>query len=353
MSSEPTFMTLPRALAANFASVSEHLKHFGFTLMICISVATVLWMVSKQPFLEHLVFSLCIGLSIHIITMGALYFVQRIPIWVVWLVTVPVGVAVGLSLGARLNGIPLHDLIESDSPIMSLVVALIASYVFYSYYSMIEMRDRLREEELSRIVSEKQLVETRLRLLQSQIEPHFLFNSLSHVVGLIGTDAERAETMLHKLTHFLRASLRRSRSARATLQDELDLVADYLAIVQVRLGNRMSWTIDTELDASRIRFAPLILQPLVENAIVHGLEPLEEGGNIRVTVAQQADCLHISVADTGAGLGQSTRGLGFGLDNVRGRLNMLYGKGARLAFADVVPHGLDVSITIPMDALAI
>lgn len=353
-----TLMKPPRALLTGFDSVGTHLKHYSFTVAICFGIAILLWMFSDDSFYEHLFFSLSIGLSIHTFTMIAIYFVRTRPIWQIWAVTVPSGVIAGLAIGAKLNGISVAAVLSGGGTFMSLVIALIASYVFYSYYQMIEMGEQLREEELNRVQYEKRLVETQLRLLQSQIEPHFLFNTLSHVVSLIGTDAGKAEVMLQKLTQFLRASLRRSRAEHSTLQDELDLLNDYLAILEIRMGDRLEYTIDADVDAAAIELPPLILQPLVENAVVHGLEPLEAGGRLAVSVTERGESLIVTIEDTGVGLGEGKtssmrygsqgNGEGMGIVNVKERLRRLYGDHARLELADVEPHGLRVIVSIPL-----
>ena len=351
MPENSTLFPLPKSLNQNQDGVRDYARHYASTILMCTVIAAILWATGSGEFIPSWIFSLCIGLSIHTLTVVGIRLLNPEGIWRLWVVSVPLGVIAGLSLGAFLNGIPLNSVIQGGSPLMSLVIALIASYVFYSYYSMIEMRDLLRQQELDHLTSEKQLAETRLRLLQSQIEPHFLFNTLSHVVSLIGTDAGRAELMLQKLTQFLRVSLRRSRSDTATLQDEIDLVSNYLAILKIRWDERLSYRIDVDTDAAAIRFPPLLLQPIVENAIVHGLEPLEEGGTVSISVEADATRLVLTVSDTGIGLGEGKGGAGIGLGNVRERLRVLFGPDAYMAFADVTPHGLAVTVSIPVSRL--
>lgn len=332
-------------------NVLEYIKHYAFTVLICLAIATLLWALGVDAFVESVVFSLCIGLSIHTITIAGIVLFHPSAVWKLWILSIPFGVAAGLSLGAWINQVPAAELIAGGSPMLSLIISLIASYVFYSYYSMIEMRDLLRRREIAQVTSEKRLVETQLKLLQSQIEPHFLFNTLSHVVSLIGSDAERAEVMLRKLTQFLRVSLRRSRSERATLRDELDLIDDYLAILKIRMDERLTYTIHVDVDDDAFTFPPLILQPLVENAVVHGIEPLEEGGTINVSVTSEHERLVVRVADSGRGLGTGEGGTGMGISNVQERLRLLYGEEVRMQVSDLVPHGLQVTIRIPMAAL--
>lgn len=351
MPEDSTLFPLPKSLNNNLGGARDYARHYASTILICTVIAAILWATGSGEFISSWIFSLCIGLSVHTLTVAGIKLINPDGIWRLWIVSVPLGVFAGLALGAFLNGIPLESIFQGGSPLMSLVISLIATYVFYSYYSMIEMRDLLREQELTHLTSEKQLAETRLRLLQSQIEPHFLFNTLSHVVSLIGTDAARAELMLQKLTQFLRVSLRRSRSDTATLQDEIDLVSNYLAILKIRWDDRLTYRIDVNTDAAAIRFPPLLLQPLVENAIVHGLEPLEQGGTVLVSVKTDPTRLILTVSDTGAGLGEGKGAIGMGLGNVRERLRVLFGPDAHMTFADVTPHGLAVTVSIPVSRL--
>lgn len=357
MADHSTPVPVPKRFVTDFGNVRYHVVHYGFTGLICTAIAVLVWASTGDDFLESFVFSMCIGLSVHTLTVSALTFLTNTTIWKIWAVTIPSGAILGLSLGALINGIPVVAIVDGGATVMSIIISLIATYVFYSYYTMIEMRETLRERQLSQLIAEKRLVETRLRLLQSQIEPHFLFNTLSHVISLIGEDAQRAELMLQKLTQFLRASLRRSRSENATLEDEIDLLSDYLAILKIRMGDRLQFSIDVAVDSASIRFPPLILQPLVENAIVHGLEPLESGGTISIDIRQlKADThelpvLKLSVSDTGAGLGEGSGGEGIGINSVRQRLQALFGPGARLEMRDVEPSGLCVEIRIPMSSL--
>jgi sensor histidine kinase YesM len=152
------------------------------------------------------------------------------------------------------------------------------------------------------------LAEARLRTLQAQIEPHFLYNTLANVVSLIGSEPDKARHMLERLIDFLRASLSASRAEQATLGAELDLAAAYLDLLAVRMGARLRWRIEAQAQtAAALKIAPMLIQPLLENAIMHGLEPKVDGGEI-VVRASCADggALRIEVGDDGLGLG--TRG---------------------------------------------
>lgn len=194
------------------------------------------------------------------------------------------------------------------------------------------------------------LAEARLRTLQAQIEPHFLYNTLSNVVSLIGSEPDRARHMLERLIDFLRASLSASRAEQTTLGAELDLAGAYLDLLAVRMGARLRWRIEA-FDACRaVKIAPMLLQPLVENAVMHGIEPKLEGGEIVVRAACDDGLLRVEVSDDGMGLGNAAPrpGGGVGLANLRERLRSLHGPGAQLQLLENRPAGVTSRLLLPL-----
>ncbi len=204
----------------------------------------------------------------------------------------------------------------------------------------------------------------RLVLLQSQLEPHMLFNTLANLRALIGADPERAQAMLDRLIDFLRATLAASRVAAHPLKDEFARVADYLALMKVRMGDRLDTALDLPPDLAALPVPPLLLQPLVENAIKHGLEPKRGPGTLRVTAAREGQTLVLAVVDSGRGLAAAARsggadvppdawpGSGFGLAQVRERLQTLHGDAARFTLADAPGGGTRAEIRLPLAAPA-
>jgi signal transduction histidine kinase len=195
------------------------------------------------------------------------------------------------------------------------------------------------------------LAEARLRTLQAQIEPHFLYNTLANVVSLIGSEPDKARHMLERLIDFLRASLSASRAEQATLGAELDLAAAYLDLLAVRMGARLRWRIEAPGDCRALPIAPMLIQPLVENAIMHGLEPKVDGGEIVVRAACAGGVLRIEVGDDGMGLGAAPPrpGGGVGLSNLRERLRSLHGPGAQLQLLENQPRGVTSRLILPLD----
>jgi signal transduction histidine kinase len=188
--------------------------------------------------------------------------------------------------------------------------------------------------------------EARLQALQAQVEPHFLFNTLAHVKSLYRRDPERGRRMLDRFVDYLQAALPRVRQSAVTLEQELELARAYLDIQQIRIGTRLTFTIEVPEDVAKHRFPPLMLLTLVENAIKHGIAPQTDGGAIVIRAAASDRQLRIEVRDTGAGLAL-TAGSGMGLANVRARLAGLFGAGARLVIEPNVPHGVVAAIEIP------
>jgi sensor histidine kinase YesM len=196
-----------------------------------------------------------------------------------------------------------------------------------------------------------QLTESRLRLLQAQIEPHFLFNTLGAVQQLAEGRAPEAAALSGHLIRFLRNSMGSFGERPVSLGDELVVVESYLRIMQSRLGERLSLRIDVPESLRRCTLLPTMLLTLVENAIKHGIEPSPAGGEIRVSAHRSDSMLAIEVADTGVGMSE-TLGDGNGLRNVREQLALAYGDVATLALVENEPHGLIVRLTIPCEGIA-
>ena len=228
-----------------------------------------------------------------------------------------------------------------------LVFGTALAYYFQSRAAVAEGRAQLREEMLQRAEYEQQLTETELKLLQAQIEPHFLFNTLSNVVQLVDADPPGAKRMLVNLTSYLRASLGRTRAGATTIGEELNLVRAYLEIQGVRMGARLAYHIDCPAELRDLALPPLLLQPLVENAVRHGLEPKRSGGEVRVGAGREGDALVLQVRDTGVGLSPDSP-TGLGLANVRARVRAISQGRGSMVIQPGEPQGLSVRIALPL-----
>lgn len=302
---------------------------------------------------KNLIVTLTIGVIIHLLFDGLRMTWatrERIASWPAWgrsvfFTGVPLaGVAIGWPLGVALAGpeitvrlgTPSGNTIVVGSVLLSLGIS-----VFLHHYFSAQTR---------RVDAERRATEAQLRLLQGQIEPHFLFNTLANVEALIDHDPARAKEMLARFTDYLRSSLLSLRRDDSTLGDELDLVGAYLELMTSRMGERLRYEIRADIALRDARLPALALQPLVENAIHHGLEPKREGGTVRVAARAEGDTLVVEVADDGLGLNAPPRrrqGAGVALANLRERLAARHGSAASVALAGNDP-GTRATVRLPL-----
>lgn len=192
----------------------------------------------------------------------------------------------------------------------------------------------------------EQVAEARLRMLEAQIEPHFLFNTLAHVQRLYETDRANGARMLRSLKAYLGIALPQMRESESTLRREIAHVAEYLNIQSIRMGRRLAYGIDVPAPLQDARVPPLMLLTLVENAVKHGLAPSRAGGRIDVRASATDGKLLVEVADTGQGFATSAGG-GTGLANIRARLKARFDRGASLQLSLNAPHGVVATLSLP------
>ncbi len=305
----------------------------------------------------NFIFSQCIGLCICLLVLFGHLLVKGSSLLghaVLLLITLPAGAAAGTFIGSHIAGIPFSEILgERHSPfIQMLFVGVLFGtmivYFFFSREKISQTEKQLREEQINRLMLEKKTLETHLRLLQAQIEPHFLFNTLSNVLSLLDSDPAKGKAMLDDLTRYLRASLSMTRERTTTLGQEMDLVQAYLEIYKVRMGNRLRHVIHVPEALRNMSLPPMLIQPLVENAVKHGLEPSMKGGDIVIRAEETPDGCRIVVADTGPGLAEASNA-GVGLTNIRERLQALFHGNARLILEENQPCGLRATLEIPHD----
>jgi two-component system, LytTR family, sensor kinase len=225
-------------------------------------------------------------------------------------------------------------------------VGIVLAWHAATYYR--ELRDRqLKSSELESLLHQAQL-----QALRSQLNPHFLFNTLHSIAELVHANPKLAESLILRLGELLRQVLRSATLPDVPLGEEIDFVRGYVEIEQMRLGERLQVSWDVEPEALEARVPSLILQPLVENAIQHGIAPLAATGSLTVRAWREQGFVHLQVRDTGPGLSSDSRerGPGIGLSNTRARLERLYG--GRHRFELIGDHGLVVNVCIPLLAAA-
>jgi hypothetical protein len=339
-------------------------------LAIAAAITAAVSFLFERPFVPTLVYVLCITLCCWLfIDAGRLVVARwvnrKLPAdtpardeWPGWawmsavlLVGTLFGATLGSLLGDFITGRAEPGLLFGRPRQVLALVAMslipgVAATVFFHH------RGRIAAIQAQAQQAQREAAENQLRLLESQLEPHMLFNTLANLRVLIGLDPPRAQAMLDQLIAFLRATLNASRVGRHALSAEFARLADYLALMQVRMGTRLQMRLDLPDELAALAVPPLLLQPLVENAIKHGLEPKVDGGRIEVRAARQHDRLVLSVRDTGVGLGvPADAGTRFGLAQVRERLATLYGERASLTLADAgdVEGGALAIVQLPFE----
>jgi len=255
------------------------------------------------------------------------------------------GYFLGLSNWANRSDGPLSLAIASFS-LRGLLGAGLLAAVLHAITRDSVAAEALQATRVKRAALEQQLAEARLRVLQSQIEPHFLFNTLAHVKRLYAIDPRAAKSTLGHLGDYLREALPQMREHTSTLGRELALVHAYLAVLQVRMGERLEVRSDVPDDLHGAELPPMILSTLVENAIKHGIGPKPEGGVVDIAARRDGEMLRVSVADDGIGF-QVPDGSGIGIANSRARLAALYGHKGLLSFRANPAGGVTVSVSIP------
>jgi signal transduction histidine kinase len=212
------------------------------------------------------------------------------------------------------------------------------------------MRSQAMSFELERSQLEHNALDSRLRLLQAQVEPHFLFNTLANVRELVDSGSPQASTVLDSLIAYLRAAVPRLHEPTSTMAQEVQLVRAYLELMHMRMPDRLHFELQVDTAAMELRCPPTTLLTLVENAVRHGIDPSEEGGRIEVRVRLQDGRCLAEVRDTGVGLQSSGEGAGTGLATLRERLQLVFGSDARLRISSLVPHGTSVEVDFPAQA---
>jgi len=226
-------------------------------------------------------------------------------------------------------------------------LAVLTYWVILAVLRGMESRRHLRDERLRRTQLETQLAQSQLQALRMQLQPHFLFNTLNAISALALADPLQARLMIARLSDFLRLTLEECHAPQVPLSRELEFLACYLGIQQVRLQDRLSTQLDVDDDTLDAAVPNLILQPLVENALRHGLQNKPGAGILRISTRRAGDQLQLRVDDDGLGLPPAGTPEGIGLGNTRSRLHMLFGDAARLELTPLAGGGVRVEVRLP------
>jgi len=330
-------------------------NHLLQTMAFCLATSAIQFAFRPdRPYEIGLVYSLAIGSSIwFLIDFGRELFASSAATgwpqghagWLLPMGSVLGGYLIGTVSGdawfgwSSWSGVGLQTL-----PASLLITALAGTSASYYFYT------RTQSSYLSARMAEANYhaAQAKLKLLETQLEPHMLFNTLANLRVLVDSDPARALVMLDHLIAYLRATLSASRASTHTLQTEFDRLRDYLELMAVRMGPRLSFKLQLPAALATLEIPTLLLQPLVENAIGHGLEPKVEGGNVTVQAIREGAVLKLEVRDTGMGLAaKALNSDGFGLAQVRERLQTAYGSQARLTVLPGPGCGVGVRIELP------
>ncbi|MGH8808183.1 MAG: sensor histidine kinase [Noviherbaspirillum sp.] len=331
-----------------------------FNVVIAVIVTYVMRV--HDVFYVNLVISLCIGtLGVTLVDGGRLLIwgnakPARLPFFILLFTAMPVAFRLGNALAAYLLDIPMEELDIARSRnatsviIMTVLASFFCTWFFWTRAKLEELKAEAEAEKARNAAIEKQAMQAQLQMLQAQIEPHMLFNTLANLQGLIAVDPPRAQHMLDQLIQYLRATLLSSRSGQSTLAQEFALMDAYLGLMTVRMGSRLRYTLRLPDELRDVAVPPMLLQPLVENAIKHGLEPKVGAGCVEVMASRQDGILDLRVADDGLGLDATpgdSNGTHVGIANIRERLHALYGERASFALLPNTPDGVIAQLRLP------
>ena len=355
----PFFRRWPRSFLRDviYTAIWNTLFAVAFTALALIFD----WRAAIWPaFVVNFVFAQCIGFAIYLLFVIADHLIpdlheRSLKVRVLVYAGIPIiGVFLGYPLAPWILGHgPMVDWIFSlrgfvSVTALSLLITGILLMIFIPRERAARAEAAIAREQARISDVEKEATRARMQLLEAQVEPHFLFNTLAHVVSTIDHEPKTAKRMLDRLIALLRASATAA-DGPGTLGAQLELLRAYLEILELRMGARLQWHIEASSDAKETRVPPMLLQPLVENAVKHGLEPKIEGGRIDIDAQRERGDVILRVRDTGLGVraARGTASTGTGLANLRARLVALYGARASLTIEDNAPSGASVTVRLP------
>ncbi|MDZ4078764.1 MULTISPECIES: sensor histidine kinase [Hydrocarboniphaga] len=331
-----------------------------FSLMLSGTLGLMIGLGWDSGFFAGLIRSVIIGL-VAMLAFGLFeQWPRRLPSWLArWAlqvlcvaIAIPVA-AYGIYVASTADGAPPFWK-DSDRmggfamfTIMGLLIAPWAALAALVRQKEALAREQALRFDLDRSELERQALDARLHLLQAQVAPHFLFNTLANVQALVDAGSPRAAAVLRSLVAYLRAAVPRLHEQAMTLGQELQLVQAYLELMHMRIPDRLQFSVQAEPSTLGLHCPPMSLLTLVENAVRHGIDPSEEGGRIDITVHRDEGRCRIRVSDTGVGLRESADGLGTGLWTLRERLRLSFDGAAQLRVMAQMPRGVCAELDIP------
>jgi signal transduction histidine kinase len=331
-----------------------------FTLIFSLAVGLLAGLGWKAEMPSMLLRAVLLGLTCTLVFGLFEQWPKRLPWWLArWVlqvvsvaVVIPIGTAVIFALLNEPGARAFYQDRASMGGFSSLTMLGLFLGPWAALGALVRQRDALARHqaltfELERSELERQALDARLRLLQAQVTPHFLFNTLANVQALVQAGSPQASVVLQSLIAYLRAAVPRLNETATTLGQELQLVQAYLELMHMRMPDRLQFTLNVDEAALVLRCPPMTLLTLVENAVRHGIDPSEEGGRIDIDVQRRDGRCVVRVTDTGVGLRPSGEGLGTGLSTLRERLQLAFGGDAQLRVSALHPHGARAELEFP------
>jgi signal transduction histidine kinase len=349
-------MSDPAATAKPVGVVAKMARRVAVALMISTGVALLLLILWKSP--KSVLFLRTITLGLTATAVFSLFEVwpRRLPRrherWILQVVAVGAAMPLALFVMHRRASPPGAPPFFEDHDWMLIGFSAILVAPWAAVATVVRQKEAFARNQtllfaLERSELERQALDARLHLLQAQVAPHFLFNTLANVQALVDAGSPHASTVLRSLTAYLRAAVPRLHEPAATIERELQLVRPYLELMQMRMPDRLQYALTVDPESLHLRCPPTTLLTLVENAVRHGIDPSEEGGRIDVDIARIGERCVIRVTDTGVGLPPSPTDPGTGLTALRERLRLIFGDAAYLRLTAHGSRGAAAEIDMP------
>jgi sensor histidine kinase YesM len=273
--------------------------------------------------------------------------------FILWFLAIVFGTIIGTELAVLLDSSILGSYFpmakSSNKPILLSANLLMTLTLAIYAYTNIRVKKKLKQQIIKNEETKHLQIQTKLSALQSKINPHFLFNTLSAMADLVYKEPEKVEQMILNLSGIYRQVLEFPEDKKIRLKKEIGLVTEYLEIEKIRMGKRLEYEINTPPELNFLKIPPLLIEPLVENAVIHGIGPKPEGGKVSITVAKERDKVKIMVKDNGIGIGAEASGSGFGLYSIKERVQLLYPQRSTFKITTPSDGGVEVLLEFPYD----
>jgi len=310
-------------------------------------------LIPLQGFIASLIFSTIISLSItnSIYLVTCFWSSKKNPSWLfisIFYSCSIVGTLIGVELSYLVMSIifhiPYHFLSHFSDYRFNLLIVVVVSTIIYFYMSQkAVMNEKLRERELDLVKAKQLLTQAELQTLQSKINPHFLYNSLNAIAGLVHEDADKAEDMTLKLSRLFRYSINSPRENTATVTQEMEIVETYLSIEKVRFGDRLNFFTQID-DAAKAALIPrFLIQPLVENALKHGLNDMAKNGELKIGISVKGAIISIAITDNGKPF-PAELNIGYGLQSTYDKLTLLYSENYQVQIVNTPQKQIRIEI---------